>query len=70
MIEGVVLRELKPIPDERGWLMELMRSDWDVFVKNEFVGFWARRLLFLLPVHFGRPFERDRPSHSSLENSS
>jgi dTDP-4-dehydrorhamnose 3,5-epimerase-like enzyme len=39
MIEGVVLRELKPIPDEHGWLMELMRSDWDVFVKNEFVGF-------------------------------
>ena len=70
MIEGVVLRELKPIPDERGWLMELMRSDWDVFEKNEFVGFWARRLLLLLSVHFGRPFERDRPSHSSLENSS
>ena len=70
MIEGVVLRELKPIPDEHGWLMELMRSDWDVFVKNEFVGFWARRPLFLLPVHFGRPFERGRPSHSSLENSS
>ena len=33
MIDGVVLRELKPIPDERGWLMELMRSDWDVFEK-------------------------------------
>ena len=33
MIEGVVLRELKPIPDERGWLMELMRSDWNVFEK-------------------------------------
>jgi len=31
MIDGVVLRELKSIPDERGWLMELMRSDWDVF---------------------------------------
>ena len=29
MIDGVVLRELKPIPDERGWLMELLRSDWD-----------------------------------------
>ena len=33
MIEDVILRELKPIPDERGWLMELMRSDWDVFEK-------------------------------------
>ena len=33
MIEGVILRELKPIPDERGWLMELMRSDWNVFEK-------------------------------------
>ena len=33
MIDGVVLRELKPIPDERGWLMELMRSDWDLFEK-------------------------------------
>ncbi|MGA2238066.1 MAG: hypothetical protein ABSG74_02525 [Candidatus Bathyarchaeia archaeon] len=70
MIEGVVLRRLKPIPDERGWLVELMRSDWDVFDKNEFVGFWTRRLLLLLSLHFRRPFERDRPSHSSLENSS
>ena len=33
MIDGVVLRELKPIPDERGWLMELMRSDWEIFDK-------------------------------------
>jgi dTDP-4-dehydrorhamnose 3,5-epimerase len=31
MIDGVVLRELKPIPDERGWLLELMRSDWEEF---------------------------------------
>ena len=31
MIDGVVLRELKPISDERGWLMELMRSDWEHF---------------------------------------
>jgi len=70
MIECVVLRELKPIPDERGWLMELMRSDWNVFEKNEFVGFWTHRLPLLLPAHFGRPFERNRASHSSLENSS
>lgn len=33
MIDGVVVRELKPIPDERGWLVELMRPDWDVFDK-------------------------------------
>jgi len=70
MIEGVVLRELKPIPDERRWLMGQMRSGWDVFDKNEFVGFWARRLPLLLSLHFGRPFGRDRASHSSLENSS
>jgi dTDP-4-dehydrorhamnose 3,5-epimerase len=31
MIDGVILHELKPIPDERGWLMELMRSDWEEF---------------------------------------
>jgi dTDP-4-dehydrorhamnose 3,5-epimerase-like enzyme len=33
MIDGVAFRELKPIPDERGLLMELMRSDWGIFEK-------------------------------------
>lgn len=33
MIEGVVVRDLKPIPDERGVLMELLRSDDPVFRK-------------------------------------
>ena len=33
LIGGVVVRELKTIPDERGWLMELMRPDWDLFEK-------------------------------------
>ena len=33
LIDGVVVRELKPIPDERGWLIELLRSDWDVYEK-------------------------------------
>jgi dTDP-4-dehydrorhamnose 3,5-epimerase len=33
MIDGVIVRELKPVTDERGWLMELLRSDWDVFEK-------------------------------------
>ena len=33
MIEGVKTKELKVIPDERGRLMEVMRSDWEVFEK-------------------------------------
>lgn len=31
MIKGVQIRELKPIPDDRGWLMEILRSDWPQF---------------------------------------
>ncbi len=31
LIEGVASKPLKMIVDERGWLMEIMRSDWDVF---------------------------------------
>ena len=31
MIEGVVAKRLKVIVDERGWLMEILRKDWDVF---------------------------------------
>ncbi len=30
-IEGVAVRELDPIVDERGWLMEMFRSDWPEF---------------------------------------
>ncbi|WP_254830811.1 dTDP-4-dehydrorhamnose 3,5-epimerase family protein [Haloglomus salinum] len=30
-IEGVRERELEPIVDERGWLMEILRSDWPEF---------------------------------------
>jgi dTDP-4-dehydrorhamnose 3,5-epimerase len=33
MIEGVAVKELKPIPDERGRLMEILRSDDDMFEK-------------------------------------
>ncbi|KPL16857.1 MAG: dTDP-4-dehydrorhamnose 3,5-epimerase [Anaerolineae bacterium SM23_84] len=33
MIEGVTVRKLRLIPDERGFLMELMRSDWQEFTK-------------------------------------
>lgn len=33
MIEGVRIRRLKPIPDERGYLMEIFRSDWEEFEK-------------------------------------
>ncbi|MFP4170864.1 MAG: dTDP-4-dehydrorhamnose 3,5-epimerase family protein [Methanomassiliicoccales archaeon] len=31
LIDGVMVRELRPIPDERGWLMEILRSDWEIF---------------------------------------
>lgn len=33
LIEGVAVRNLKPISDERGWLMEILRSDWEEFEK-------------------------------------
>jgi dTDP-4-dehydrorhamnose 3,5-epimerase len=33
MIEGVVIKQLKVIPDERGHLMEMFRSDDDIFEK-------------------------------------
>ena len=31
MIEGVKVRQLRFIPDERGYLMEILRSDWEEF---------------------------------------
>ncbi len=31
LIEGVKVRPLKPIHDERGYLMEMLRSDWPEF---------------------------------------
>jgi dTDP-4-dehydrorhamnose 3,5-epimerase len=33
MIEGVQVRKLRLIPDERGFLLEMMRNDWPEFVK-------------------------------------
>lgn len=33
MIEGVILKKLKVIPDERGRLMEILRADDDIFKK-------------------------------------
>ena len=33
MIDGVMTKKLKVIPDERGRLMECLRSDDDLFVK-------------------------------------
>jgi len=33
LIEGVKVRKLNPIQDERGWLMEILRSDWEEFEK-------------------------------------
>ena len=32
-ISGVKVRRLRLIPDDRGWLMELLRSDWEEFEK-------------------------------------
>jgi dTDP-4-dehydrorhamnose 3,5-epimerase len=32
-IDGVTVQKLRLIPDDRGWLMELLRKDWDVFEK-------------------------------------
>lgn len=33
MIEGVMVKRLRLISDERGWLMEILRSDWETFDK-------------------------------------
>ena len=33
MIEGVKVRRLRLIPDERGYLMEMLRSDWEEYDK-------------------------------------
>ncbi|MGI6208500.1 MAG: dTDP-4-dehydrorhamnose 3,5-epimerase family protein [Anaerolineae bacterium] len=33
LIDGVVTRKLRLIPDERGYLMEMLRSDWPEFEK-------------------------------------
>lgn len=33
MIEGVVIKALNILLDERGWLLELLRSDWEIFEK-------------------------------------
>jgi len=33
MIEGVKVRKLRLIPDERGFLMEMVRSDWEEYEK-------------------------------------
>ncbi len=33
MIDGVAVKKLKPIPDERGRVMEILRSDDDIFMK-------------------------------------
>jgi dTDP-4-dehydrorhamnose 3,5-epimerase len=33
MIEGVKIRKLRLIPDERGYLMEMLRTDWDEYEK-------------------------------------
>ena len=35
MMEGVAVKQLKTVPDKRGWLMELLRSDWKCFQNFE-----------------------------------
>jgi len=32
-ISGVKVRKLRLMPDDRGWLMEMLRSDWEEFEK-------------------------------------
>jgi len=32
-IEGLQVTNLRTIPDERGWLMEILRNDDDIFEK-------------------------------------
>ena len=34
MIDGVKTKKLRVIPDERGWLMEILRNDDEIY--NEF----------------------------------
>ena len=36
MIDGVVLKQLKQIRDDRGYLMEMLRSDWPEFKNCKF----------------------------------
>ncbi|RYD03777.1 hypothetical protein N752_18695 [Desulforamulus aquiferis] len=31
LIEGVMIKKLPVIPDQRGYLMEMLRSDWPEF---------------------------------------
>ncbi len=33
MIEGVITKQLKQLTDERGWLIEILRNDWEHFQK-------------------------------------
>jgi dTDP-4-dehydrorhamnose 3,5-epimerase len=33
LINGVTTRQLRLVADERGWLMEVLRSDWELFEK-------------------------------------
>lgn len=33
LIKGVKIKDLKIVPDERGWLMEILRNDDDIFTK-------------------------------------
>jgi dTDP-4-dehydrorhamnose 3,5-epimerase len=35
LIEGIIVKEIKKLVDERGFFSELLRKDWDIFIQNE-----------------------------------
>ena len=37
MLEGIKIRELKKIPDERGFFAEVFRKDWSNFLEGEWI---------------------------------
>jgi dTDP-4-dehydrorhamnose 3,5-epimerase len=58
-IDGVKVRELRLIPDDRGWLMELLRNDWE-----EFEGFGQAYITTCYPgVVKGWHYHRGQTDH-------
>ena len=35
MLNGIIVKQLKRIPDERGFFTEIFRSDWKELIENE-----------------------------------
>jgi dTDP-4-dehydrorhamnose 3,5-epimerase len=62
MIKGVILKQLKPIPDERGMVMEILRSD-----DPEFRGFGQVYLSTIYPgVVKGWHFHKTQTDHIAI----